>query len=92
MSKYEELVDKTSHLLEEVERLRQEWDRSKELIESARQMRVAADGYINSLEEVNHSLGDCVNALLEEVDRLRKINEEFVRTAEVIAQISKDLD
>lgn len=92
MSKYEELVDKTSHLLEEVERLRQEWDRSKELIESGRQMRVAADGYINSLEEVNHSLGDCVNALLEEVDRLRKINDEFVRSAEIIAQISKDLD
>jgi len=92
MSKYEELVDRTSHLLEEVERLRQEWDRSKEIIESARPMRVAADGYIDSLEQANRSLGDCVNALLEEVERLKKINEEYVRTAEIIAQISKDLD
>ena len=45
-----------------------------------------------SLEQANRSLGDCVNALLEEVERLKKINEEYVRTAEIIAQISKDLD
>ena len=38
-------VERTNELLDEVERLRAEWERSREIIESAKQMRIAADGY-----------------------------------------------
>jgi len=42
-------VERTNELLDEVERLREEWERSREIIESAKQMRIAADGYIATL-------------------------------------------
>ena len=41
-----DVVERTNELLDEVERLREEWERSREVIESAKQMRIAADGYI----------------------------------------------
>ena len=63
-------VERTNKLLDGVERLRQEWERSREIIESARQMRTAADGYISSLEEANKALAECVNGALEEMERL----------------------
>ena len=86
------LVDKTNTLLDEVERLRQEWERSREIIESAKQMRIAADGYISTLEKANKALAECVNGALEEMERLQKVNEEIARAAEVMAQISKTLE
>ena len=73
------LVDKTNTLLDEVERLRQEWERSREIIESAKQMRIAADGYISTLEEANKALAECVNGALEEMERLQKVNKEIAR-------------
>ena len=39
------------------------------LIESVNQMRIVADGYIQPLQEVNQSLGQCVDGLIDEVDR-----------------------
>ena len=86
------LVDKTNTLLDEVERLRQEWERSREIIESAKQMRIAADGYIATLEEANQALAKCVNGALEEMERLQKVNKEIARAAEVMAQISRNLE
>ena len=85
-------VERTNELLDEVERLREEWGRSKEMIESAKQMRIAADGYISTLEEANKALAECVNGALEEMERLQKVNKEIARAAEVMAQISKDMD
>ena len=86
------LVDKTNTLLDEVERLRQEWERSRDIIESAKQMRTAADGYISTLEEANKALAECVNGALEEMERLQKVNKEIARAAEVMAQVSRTLE
>jgi len=85
-------VERTNELLDEVERLREEWERSREIIESAKQMRIAADGYISTLEEANKALAECVNGALEEMERLQKVNKEIARAAEVMAQISKTLE
>ena len=84
-------VERTNELLDEVERLREEWERSKETIESVNQMRIVADGYIQSLQEANQSLGQCVEGLIDEVDRIQAVNEEILRTAEAMAKIGKDL-
>ena len=85
-------VERTNELLDEVERMRQEWERSREIIESARQMRIAADGYISALEEANKALAEYVNGAQEEMERLQKVNKEIARAAEVMAQISKTLE
>ena len=45
--------------------MREEWERSREIIESAKQMRIAADGYIATLEEANKALAECVNGALD---------------------------
>ena len=55
-------------------------------------MRIVADGYIQSLQEANQNLGQCVEGLIDEVDRIQAVNEEVLRTAEAMATISKDLD
>ena len=87
-----DVVERTNELLDEVERLREEWERSRQIIESAKQMRIAADGYISTLEEANKALAECVNGALEEMERLQKVNKEIARAAEVMAQISKTLE
>ena len=86
------LDEKTNTLRDKVERSREEWERSRELIESAKQMRIAADGYIATLEEANQALAECVNGALEEMERLQKVNKEIARAAEVMAQISRNLE
>ena len=85
-------VERTNELLDEVERLREEWERSREMIESAKQMRIAADGYIATLEDANKALAEYVNGALEEMERLQKVNKEIARAAEVMAQISRNLE
>ena len=61
-------------------------------IESVNQMRIVADGYIQSLQEANQSLGQCVDGLIDEVDRIQAVNEEILRTAEAMAKISRNLE
>jgi len=85
-------VERINELLDEVERLREEWERSRKIIESARQMRTAADGYISALEDANKALAEYVNGAQEEMERLQKVNKEIARAAEVMAQISKTLE
>ena len=85
-------VERTNELLDEVERLREEWERSREMIESAKQMRIAADGYISTLEKANKALAECVNGALEEMERLQKVNKEIARAAEVMAQVARTLE
>ena len=79
-------------MLDEVERLREEWEHSRELIESFKQTRIAADDYILTLEKANKALAECVNGALEEMERLQKVNKEIVKAAEVRAQISRTLE
>ena len=88
---HNELIEKTNTILDGVSRLKQEWDRSKETIESVNQMRIVADGYIQSLQEANQSLGQCVDGLIDEVDRIQAVNDEVLRTAEAMAKIGKGL-
>ena len=85
-------VERINELLDEVERLREEWERSREIIESAKQMRIAADGYISALEDANKALAEYVNGAQEEMERLQKVNKEIARAAEVMAKISKTLE
>ena len=91
MINHDELIEKTNTILDGVSRLKQEWERSKETIESVNQMRIVADGYIQSLQEANQNLGQCVDGLIDEVDRIQAVNEEILRTAEAMAKIGKDL-
>ena len=49
MINHDELIEKTNTILDGVSRLKQEWERSKDTIESVNQMRIVADGYIRSL-------------------------------------------
>ena len=49
MINHDELIEKINTILDGVSRLKQEWERSKETIESVSQMRIVADGYICSL-------------------------------------------
>jgi hypothetical protein len=89
---HDALVIKTNVILEEVERMRKEWERSNPSIESVNQMRIAAKGYISSLEEANKALSECVDGVLEQMSDMAKINEEIARTAEAMAKIAKDMD
>ena len=79
-------------MLDEVEPLREERERSRELIESSKQMRIATDDYILTLEKANKALAECVNGALEEMERLQKVNKEIVKAAEVMAQVSRTLE
>ena len=79
-------------MLDEVEPLREERERSRELIESSKQMRIATDDYILTLEKANKALAECVNGALEEMERLQKSNKEIARAAEVMAQVSRTLE
>jgi hypothetical protein len=92
MFNHDELIEKTNTILDGVSRLKQEWERSKDTIESVNQMRIVADGYIQSLQEANQSLGQCVDGLIDEVDRIQAVNDEILRTAEVMAKISRNLE
>ena len=92
MRDHDELVIKTNVILEEVDRMRKEWERSSAVIESAKQMRIAAKSYISSLEEANKALSECVDGVLEQMDDMTKINEEIARTAEAMAKIAKDME
>ena len=92
MRDHDELVIKTNVILEEVERMRKQWERSNPSIESVNQMRIAAKGYISSLEEANKALSECVDGVLEQMSDMAKINEEIARTAEAMAKIAKGLE
>jgi len=91
MIDHNDVIKKTNTILEGVARLRDQWGRSRETIDSADEMSNVADDYIRALEDANQSLGDCVNGLIDEVDRIQAVNEEILRTAETIAKIGKDL-
>ena len=86
------VVERANELLDEVEGLREERERSREMIESAKQMRIAADGYISTLEKANKALAECVKGALEEMERLQKVNKEIARAAEVMAQVARTLE
>jgi methyl-accepting chemotaxis protein len=89
---HDALVIKTNAILEEVERMRKQWERSNPSIESVNQMRIAAKGYISSLEEANKALFECVDGMLEQMDDMTKINEEIARTAEAMAKMANELE
>ena len=92
MRDHDALVIKTNVILEEVERMRKEWERSNPSIESVNQMRIAAKGYISSLEEANKALSECVDGVLEQINDMTKINDEVARTAEAMAKMVNELD
>ncbi|NDB66368.1 MAG: hypothetical protein EB168_11990 [Euryarchaeota archaeon] len=91
MRDHDALVIKTNVILEEVDRMRKEWERSNPSIESVAQMRIAAKGYISSLEEANKALSECVDGFVEQMNDMTKLNDEIARTAEAMAKIANGL-
>ena len=55
-----QIVEDTYVLLDETNRLKKQWYASKESIESAKQMRITAQGYIDSMEATQKALSNCV--------------------------------
>ena len=55
-----EIVEDTNTLLDETNRLKKQWYASKESIESAKQMKITAQGYIDSMEATQKALSNCV--------------------------------
>lgn len=85
------LVDKTNALLEETERLGDTWHQGKDSTESVRQLRILASGYIASLEKAVSSLGECMNQVLDENERLNYVNQEIARAATIMEELSRGL-
>ena len=88
---HDALVDKTNELLEETERLGDTWHQGKDSTESVRQLRILASGYIASLEKAVSSLGECMNQVLDENERLNYVNQEIARAANVMEELAKGL-
>ena len=60
MDKAFQIVEDTNALLDETDRLKEQWYASKDSIESAKQMRITAQGYIDSMEATQKALSNCV--------------------------------
>ena len=60
MDKAFQIVEDKNARLDETNRLKKQWYASKESIESAKQMRITAQGYINSMEATQKALSNCV--------------------------------
>ena len=88
---HDALVDKTNALLEETERLGDTWHQGKDSTESVRQLRIVASGYIVSLEKAVSSLGECMNQVLDENERLNYVNQEIARAATIMEELSRGL-
>ena len=60
MDKAFQIVEDTTTLLDETDKLKDHWYASKDSIESAKQMRITAQGYIDSLETTQKAFSNCV--------------------------------
>jgi hypothetical protein len=60
MDKAFQIVKETNALLDETNRLKKQWYASKDSIESAKQMKITAQGYIDSMEATQKALSNCV--------------------------------
>lgn len=88
---HDALVDKTNSLLDEVERVGDSWHSGKDSTESLRQLRILASGYIQSLEQAVASMGECVNQMLDENERLTHANGEISAAAKVMEELARGL-
>ena len=91
MRDHNALVDATNALLEETERLGDTWHQGKDSTESVRHLRILASGYIASLEKAVSSLGECMNQVLDENERLNYVNQEIARAATIMEELSRGL-
>ena len=55
-----QVVERTNELLDETDKLKEKWYESKDSIESAKQMGITAQGYIDSMEATQKALSNCV--------------------------------
>ena len=88
---HDHLVDKTNTLLDEVERVGDTWHSGKDSTESLRQLRILASGYIRLLEQAVGSMGECVNQVLDENERLAHANAEIAAAAKVMEELARGL-
>jgi len=59
MDKAFQIVEDTFTLLDETDKLKEQWYASKDSIESAKQMGITAQGYIDSMEANQKAFSDC---------------------------------
>ena len=88
---HDALVTKTNDLLDELDRVGETWHSGKDSTESLRQLRILASGYIQALEQAVSSMGECVNQVLDENERIAYANEEIARASEVMEKLAKGL-
>ena len=60
MDKAFQIVEDANARLDETDKLKEQWYASKDSIESAKQMRSTAQGYIDSMEATQKALSNCV--------------------------------
>ena len=88
---HDALVGKTNALLDEVERVGDSWHSGKDSMESARQLRILASGYIQSLEGAVASMGECMNQVLDENARLHHANGEIAGADRTMEELARGL-
>ncbi len=60
MGKAFQIVEGANARLDETDKLKEQWHASKDSIESAKQMRITAQGFIDSMETTQKALSNCV--------------------------------
>jgi hypothetical protein len=71
MDKAFQIVEDANARLDETNRLKNQWYESKESIESAKQMGITLQGYIDSMEATQKALSNCVIELFNMTDYQR---------------------
>ena len=66
MDKAFQIVEETNALLDETDKLKDQWYASKDSIESAKQLRITAQCYIDSLETTPKALSTAMRQSLRE--------------------------
>ncbi len=68
-----------------------QWHTGKDSTESLRQLRILASGYIQSLEQAVASMGECVNQVLDENERLTHANGEIAGATRTMEELARGL-
>ena len=88
---HDAIVNKTNSLFDDVERVGDSWHSGKDSTESLWKLRVLASGYIHSLEQAMASLGECVNHVLDENERLVHANQQIAAASVAMEELTRGL-
>ena len=88
---HDAIVNKINSLFDDVERVGDSWHSGKDSTESLWKLRVLASGYIHSLEQAMASLGECVNHVLDENERLVHANQQIAAASVAMEELTRGL-